>query len=40
MPPATADLCDAHPDVVKVCQTPFRSFGQVTAFHGLSLIHI
>ncbi|MBD3834930.1 ribonuclease E activity regulator RraA [Brevundimonas bullata] len=31
---ATADLCDAHPDVVKVCQIPFRSFGQVTAFHG------
>lgn len=31
---ATADLCDAHPGVVKVCQTPFRSFGQVTAFHG------
>ena len=31
---ATADLCDAHPDRVKVCQTPFRSFGQVTAFHG------
>lgn len=31
---ATADLCDAHPDAVKVCQTPFRSFGQVTTFHG------
>ena len=31
---ATADLCDAHADVVKVCQTPFSSFGQVTAFHG------
>ena len=31
---ATADLCDAHTDVVKVCQTPFRSFGQVAAFHG------
>ena len=31
---ATADLCDAHPDRVKVCQTPFRSFGQVAAFHG------
>ena len=30
----TADLCDAHADVVKVCQTPFRSFGKVTAFHG------
>ena len=31
---AIADLCDAHPDVVKVCQTPFRSFGKVSAFHG------
>ena len=31
---ATADLCDAHPDMVKVCHTPFRSFGQVAAFHG------
>ncbi|HEY1072639.1 ribonuclease E activity regulator RraA [Brevundimonas sp.] len=31
---ATADLCDAHPGVVKVCQTPFRSFGRVAAFHG------
>ena len=31
---ATADLCDAHPEAVKVCQIPFRSFGQVTAFHG------
>lgn len=31
---ATADLCDAHADVVKVCQTPFRSFGQAKAFHG------
>ena len=34
MTPATADLCDAHPDVVKVCQIPFRSFGQTAAFHG------
>ncbi|WEK57198.1 MAG: ribonuclease E activity regulator RraA [Candidatus Brevundimonas phytovorans] len=34
MTPATADLCDAHPDKVKVCHVPFRSFGQVTAFHG------
>ena len=31
---ATADLCDAHPDVVKVCHIPFRSFGQTAAFHG------
>jgi len=31
---ATADLCDAHPDAVKVCQTAFLSFGKVTAFHG------
>ncbi|MNY14008.1 putative regulator of ribonuclease activity [compost metagenome] len=34
MTTATADLCDAHADVVKVCQIPFRSFGQVAAFHG------
>lgn len=34
MTPATADLCDAHPDKVKVCHIPFRSFGQVAAFHG------
>ena len=34
MPPATADICDAHPDAVKVCQIPFRSFGKITAFHG------
>ena len=31
---ATADLCDAHPDKVKVCTTAFRSFGKVTAFSG------
>jgi len=31
---ATADLCDAHPDAVKVCHAPFRNFGKVTAFHG------
>ncbi|MNI38141.1 putative regulator of ribonuclease activity [compost metagenome] len=31
---ATADLCDAHPERVKVCQTPFRSFGKVAAFSG------
>ncbi|AYG95060.1 RraA family protein [Brevundimonas naejangsanensis] len=31
---ATADLCDAHPDAVKVCHILFRSFGKVTAFHG------
>ena len=31
---ATADLCDAHPDAVKVCQIPFRSFGRIAAFHG------
>lgn len=34
MIPATADLCDAHPDTVKVCHIPFRSFGKVTAFSG------
>ncbi len=31
---ATADLCDANLDKVKVCHIPFRSFGQVAAFHG------
>ena len=31
---ATADLCDAHTDVVRVCQTVFRSFGQRKAFCG------
>ncbi|WP_312126433.1 ribonuclease E activity regulator RraA [Brevundimonas sp.] len=31
---ATADLCDAHPDKVKVCQTAFRSFGKISAFCG------
>lgn len=31
---ATADLCDAHPDTVKVCTTAFRSFGKITAFSG------
>jgi len=31
---ATADLCDAHPDKVKVCTTAFRSFGKFTAFCG------
>lgn len=31
---ATADLCDAHPDAVRVCQTAFRTFGKVTAFSG------
>lgn len=31
---ATADLCDAHPDAVKVCTTNFRSYGKITAFHG------
>ena len=31
---ATADLCDAHPDAVKVCHIPFRSFGRIAAFHG------
>lgn len=31
---ATADLCDAHTDIVRVCQTAFRSFGQRKAFSG------
>lgn len=32
--PATADLCDAHPDKARVCQIAWRSFGQVAAFSG------
>lgn len=31
---ATADLCDAHADVVRVCSTVFRSYGQCKAFSG------
>jgi len=31
---ATADLCDAHSDIVRVCQTVFRSYGQRKAFSG------
>ncbi|MEG1451639.1 ribonuclease E activity regulator RraA [Brevundimonas sp.] len=31
---ATADLCDAHTDIVRVCQTVFRSFGRRKAFSG------
>jgi regulator of ribonuclease activity A len=30
---ATADLCDAHPDV-QVCAPVFRDFGGAAAFHG------
>ncbi len=30
----TADLFDAHPDLVAVCETQFRSFGQMLEFHG------
>jgi regulator of ribonuclease activity A len=32
--PATADLCDAHSDKVKLCKIAFRSFGKVKAFSG------
>lgn len=30
----TADLCDAHPDLVRVVQPMFRSFGKRSAFGG------
>lgn len=30
----TADLYDAHPDLVRVCESQFRSFGGVIAFCG------
>lgn len=30
----TADLFDAHPDRVAVCEIQFRSFGQLLEFHG------
>jgi len=30
---ATADLCDAHPDVT-VCEPLFRDYGGTTTFHG------
>ena len=28
------DLCDAHPDVVRVAQPLFRGFGGIAAFGG------
>jgi regulator of ribonuclease activity A len=31
---ATADLVDAHSDVVKSCETQFRQFGGRAQFHG------
>lgn len=31
---ATADLCDAHTDIVRVCQTAFHSYGKIKAFSG------
>ena len=31
---STADLYDAHPDLVRVCETQFRSYGGVPAFSG------
>ncbi len=34
MPPATTDLCDAHPDEVRVVDPIFRDFGGARAFHG------
>lgn len=32
--PATTDLCDAHPNDVRIAEPLFRDFGGVTAFHG------
>lgn len=31
---ATADLCDAHPGAVQICEPLFRDYGGVTAFSG------
>lgn len=31
---ATADLCDAHPDKIRIAQPLFRDFGGKHAFHG------
>lgn len=31
---STADLYDAHPDLVRVCQLQFRSYGGLPAFSG------
>lgn len=32
--PATADICDAIPDLVSVADLPFRDYGAVPAFFG------
>ena len=31
---STADLYDAHPDLVRVCETQFRSYGGLSSFSG------
>jgi regulator of ribonuclease activity A len=31
---ATADLYDEHGEDLEVCETPFRQYGGVSAFHG------
>lgn len=31
---ATADLYDEHPEELEVCETQFRQFGGLSAFHG------
>jgi regulator of ribonuclease activity A len=31
---ATADLADAHADVIKSCEVQFRQFGRPVRFHG------
>jgi regulator of ribonuclease activity A len=32
--PATADLCDAHGELVQVCEPVFHAYGGRRAFHG------
>jgi regulator of ribonuclease activity A len=32
---ATADLCDAYPDRLQICEPLFLSYGGVTAMHGV-----
>lgn len=34
MNPGTADLCDQHPDAVRVCEPIFRSYGARESFGG------
>ncbi len=34
MPAMTADLYDAYPEIVQICELQFRSFGKRKRFHG------